>query len=122
MRPRVPTLRQAQEELYTGVIDKILEDDPSVAKKQRRTAKRIHERLRDEYGWRKLPTTGHMAMDRPNHPASHRTVQRLVRMAGRMNWLTEPLEKITRVIQWFTESDPAEDIDPAAPDITARYQ
>ena len=60
-------------------------------------------------------------MDRPNHPASHRTVQRLVRMAGRMNWLTESLEKITRV-QWFTEADPAEYIDSAAPDIVARYQ
>ena len=43
-------------------------------------------------------------------------------MAGRMNWLTEPLEKITRVIQWFTESDPAEDIDPGAPDIISRHQ
>ena len=65
-------------------------------------------------------------MDRPNHPTSHRTVKRLVRMAGRMNWLTEPLEKITRVIhrmiQWFTESGPAEYIDSAAPDIIARYQ
>jgi hypothetical protein len=43
-------------------------------------------------------------------------------MAGRMNWLTEPLEKITRVIQWFTELDPSEDIDSDAPDIIARYQ
>ena len=39
-----------------------------------------------------------------------------------MNLLTEPLENITRVIQWFTESDPAEDIDSDAPDIIARYQ
>ena len=43
-------------------------------------------------------------------------------MAVRMNRLTEPLEKITRVIQWFMESGPAEDIDPAAPDIIARHQ
>ena len=44
---------------YTGVIDRILEDDPvsstgqalNLPKKQRHTAKRIHERLRDEYGF-----------------------------------------------------------------------
>ena len=36
---------------YTGVIDRILEDDRSVSKKQRHTAKRIYERLRDEYGF-----------------------------------------------------------------------
>ena len=44
---------------YTGVIDRILEDDPvsrtgqalNLPRKQRHTAKRIHERLRDEYGF-----------------------------------------------------------------------
>ena len=44
---------------YTGVIDRILEDDPvsstgqalNLPKKQRHTAKRIHERLREEYGF-----------------------------------------------------------------------
>ena len=107
---------------YTWVIDQTLEKDHSVPKKQRHTAKPIYEWFRDEYGWRKLLTAGHMALDRPNHPTSHRTVQRLVRMAGRMNLLTEPLENVTRVIQWFTESDPVEDIDSAAPDIIARYQ
>ena len=61
-------------------------------------------------------------MDRPNHSTSHRTAQRPVRMAGRVYWLTQPLEENTRVIQWFAESDPAEDIDSAAPDIIARYQ
>ena len=122
MRRGRPTLRQAQEEPYTGVIGQILEKDHSAPKKQRHTAKRIYERFRDEYGWRRLLTTGLLPMDRPNHPTSHRTVQRLVRMDGRMNWLTEPLERITRVIQWFTESDPAEDIDSATPDIVARYQ
>ena len=44
--PRRPKL-----ELYTGVIDQILEKDHSVPKKQRHTAKRIFERLRDEYGF-----------------------------------------------------------------------
>ena len=96
--------------------------DHSVLKSQCHTAKRIFERLRDEYGWRKLLTTGHLPMDRPNHPPNHRTVKGPVRMAGRMNWLNEPLEKTTRVIQWFTESDPGEAIDSAAPDIIARYQ
>ena len=36
---------------YTGVIDRILQDDLNLPKKQRHTAKRIHERLRDEYGF-----------------------------------------------------------------------
>ena len=38
-------------EPYTGVIDQILERDHGVPKKQRHTAKRIFERLRDEYGF-----------------------------------------------------------------------
>ena len=38
-------------EPYTGVIDRILEDDLRRPKKQRHTAKRIFERLRDEYGF-----------------------------------------------------------------------
>ena len=44
--PRRPKL-----EAYTGVIDRILEDDHRVPKKQRHTAKRIYERLRDEYAF-----------------------------------------------------------------------
>ncbi len=36
---------------YTGVVDQILEKDRSAPKKQRHTAKRIFERLRDEYGF-----------------------------------------------------------------------
>ena len=43
--PRRPKLSP-----YTGVIDRILEDDHQVPRKQRHTAKRIYERLRDEYG------------------------------------------------------------------------
>ena len=50
-RPGVPTLRQAPEEPYTGVIDQILEDDLRLPRKQRHTAKRIFERLRDENGF-----------------------------------------------------------------------
>ena len=38
-------------EPYTGVIDRILEDDLRLPKKQRHAAKRIFERLRDEYGF-----------------------------------------------------------------------
>ena len=38
-------------ELYTDVIDQILEKDHGVPKKQRHTAKRIYEGLRDEYGF-----------------------------------------------------------------------
>ena len=44
--PRRPKL-----EAYTGVIDSILENDHRVPRKQRHTAKRIFERLRDEYGF-----------------------------------------------------------------------
>ena len=44
--PRRPKL-----EAYTGVIDQILDGDHRVPKKQRHTAKRIFERLRDEYGF-----------------------------------------------------------------------
>ena len=44
IRPAAPTLRQAQEEPCTGVIDAILESDLSVPRKQRHTAKRIFER------------------------------------------------------------------------------
>ena len=44
--PRRPKL-----EPFTGVIDRILEDDLARPRKQRHTAKRIFERLRDEYGY-----------------------------------------------------------------------
>ena len=44
--PRRPKL-----EPYTGVIDRILDEDLSLPKKQRHTAKRIYDRLRDEYGF-----------------------------------------------------------------------
>jgi transposase len=36
---------------FLGVIDQILEDDQTAPKKQRHTAKRIFERLRDEHGY-----------------------------------------------------------------------
>ena len=42
--PRRPKL-----EPFTGVIDRILEDDLGRPRKQRHTAKRIFDRLRDEY-------------------------------------------------------------------------
>ena len=44
--PRRPKL-----EPFTGIIDRILEEDLRVLKKQRHTAQRIFERLRDEYGF-----------------------------------------------------------------------
>ncbi len=36
---------------FTGIIDQILSDDKRLIKKQRHTAKRIFERLRDEHGF-----------------------------------------------------------------------
>ena len=44
--PRKPKLSP-----YTGVIDRVLENDLRLPWKQRHTAKRIFERLRDEYGF-----------------------------------------------------------------------
>ena len=44
--PRRPKL-----EPFTGVIDRTLDDDLAVPRKQRHTAKRIFERLRDEHGF-----------------------------------------------------------------------
>jgi transposase len=38
-------------DLFTGIIDQILIDDRERPKKQRHTAKRIFERLRDEHGF-----------------------------------------------------------------------
>lgn len=36
---------------FAGIIDQILESDRQIPKKQRHTAKRIFERLRDEHGF-----------------------------------------------------------------------
>ena len=44
--PRRPKL-----EPFTGIIDRILEDDLGLPKKQRHTAQRIFQRLRDEHGF-----------------------------------------------------------------------
>ena len=43
--------RRPQLEPFTGVIDRILEDDLGIPRKQRHTAQRIFERLRDEHGF-----------------------------------------------------------------------
>ena len=43
--------RRAKLEAYTGVIDRVLEEDQGVHRKQRHTAKKIYERLRDEHGF-----------------------------------------------------------------------
>ena len=44
--PRRPAL-----DGYAGVIDEILRTDKALIKKQRHTARRIFERLRDEHGY-----------------------------------------------------------------------
>nr|WP_235223596.1 hypothetical protein [Octadecabacter dasysiphoniae] len=44
--PRRPTL-----DGYVGIIDEILRADRALIKKERRTAKRIFQRLRDEHGY-----------------------------------------------------------------------
>ena len=43
--------RRPKLEPYTGVIDRILEEDLNLPKKQRHTVKRIFERLREEHGF-----------------------------------------------------------------------
>ena len=45
-RPARPKL-----DAFSGLIDRILEEDKSRPAKQQHTAKRIFERLRDEYGY-----------------------------------------------------------------------
>src|SRR3546814_10873526 len=49
-RRSVP-VRRPKLDAFTGVIDRILEEDGSAPRKQRHTAKRISERLRDEHGF-----------------------------------------------------------------------
>lgn len=48
---RSQPVRRPKLDGYTGVIDQILEADKAVHKKQRHTAKRIFERLRDEHAF-----------------------------------------------------------------------
>ena len=48
---RQSTPKRPRLEPFTGIIDRILEDDLRLPRKQRHTAKRIFERLRDEYGF-----------------------------------------------------------------------
>ena len=43
--------RRPKLDAFTGIIDRILEDDRTSHHKQRHTAKRIFDRLRDEYGF-----------------------------------------------------------------------
>src|SRR3546814_12156108 len=49
-RRSVP-VRRPKLDAFTGVIDRILEEDGSAPRKQRHTAIRIYERLRDEHGF-----------------------------------------------------------------------
>ena len=41
--------RRPKLDAWTGAIDQILEDDKACGRKQRHTAKRVFERLRDEH-------------------------------------------------------------------------
>ncbi len=43
--------RRPKLDAFTGIIDRILEDDRVGHRKQRHTAKRIFDRLREEYGF-----------------------------------------------------------------------
>jgi len=48
---RTKPIRRPKLDGFTGIIDQILEADKDLPKKQRHTAKRIFERLRDEHGF-----------------------------------------------------------------------
>jgi transposase len=48
---RQQPVRRPKLDAWVGTIDQILEDDKARGKKQRHTAKRIFERLRDEHGY-----------------------------------------------------------------------
>lgn len=49
-RPTAP-LKQSKLDGFTDIIDGWLEDDRGVHRKQRHTAKKVFERLRDEHGF-----------------------------------------------------------------------
>lgn len=49
---RQQPVRRPKLDAWVGVIDQILEDDKARGRKQRHTAKRIFERLRDEHGFK----------------------------------------------------------------------
>ena len=48
---RQQPVRRPKLEAWVGAIDQILEDDKAECRKQRHTAKRIFERLRDEHSY-----------------------------------------------------------------------
>ena len=52
---REKPIRRPKLDAYTPIIDQILETDLALAKKQRHTAQRIFERLRDEHDLEKAP-------------------------------------------------------------------
>ena len=52
---------------FLGVIDEILEADKTAPPKQRHTAKRIYERLRDEYGYTGCSSQVRAAVARARH-------------------------------------------------------
>ena len=74
--PRRPKL-----EAYTGVIDRILDEDHRVPRKQRHTAKRIFERLRDEYGFGRRIHRG-QGLRQGEPPSDNRDVRAAVPPAG----------------------------------------
>ena len=54
---------------FTSIVDRILEDDQTVHRKQRHTAKRIFDRLRDEQGFDGGETIGKdYVRERRRHP------------------------------------------------------
>ncbi len=48
---REKPIRRPKLDPYTSIIDQVLEADEALPKKQRHTAQRIYERLRDEHGF-----------------------------------------------------------------------
>ena len=82
-------LRRPQLEPFTGVIDRILESDLSVPRKQRHTAKRIFERLRDEYGFGGQYTIGQAS-------AAGAPPALIVQQGSRQFWKPRPPGKAPR--------------------------
>ncbi len=66
---------------FTGIIDAMLEADKQVHVKQRHTAKRILERLRDEHGF-----TGSYTIVRNYAPSSRYPAEGNVHTAGASAW------------------------------------
>ena len=102
---RSKPVRRPKLDAFTGVIDRILDEDRVAPRKQRHTAKRIFERLRDEHGF----TGGYIRLT----PRAHRHLPRAPRP---LHYESSPSrargppmdfgDKLHTVPKWYTFAPP----------------